>query len=128
MVLQRILLVLNHIFFVVGKDVEGNSPSALKDETPQTPNFISKVLWNRETFPFLLSFLLRMLLIILTLFLKVIEKASAFVSAGTVCAYFEGKENECFCMVGMTRKPALSSGLFSPITEEPGLFGPHLAV
>uniref|UniRef100_A0A8D0ENA5 Uncharacterized protein n=1 Tax=Strix occidentalis caurina TaxID=311401 RepID=A0A8D0ENA5_STROC len=28
-----------------GKDVEGNSPSALKDETPQTPNSISKVLW-----------------------------------------------------------------------------------
>ncbi|XP_075568487.1 oxysterol-binding protein-related protein 5 isoform X2 [Pelecanus crispus] len=27
-----------------GKDVEGNSPSVLKDETPQTPNSISKVL------------------------------------------------------------------------------------
>lgn len=93
MVLHRILLVLNHIFFVAGKDVEGNSPSALKDETPQTPNFISKVLWDREPFTFLLSFLLRMLLIILTLFFKVIEKVSPSVSAGTVCAYSEGKEN-----------------------------------
>lgn len=55
-------------FFVAGKDVEGNSPSALKDETPQTPNFISKVLQDRETFSFLLSFLLKMLFIILTLF------------------------------------------------------------
>ncbi|XP_009959650.1 PREDICTED: oxysterol-binding protein-related protein 5-like [Leptosomus discolor] len=27
----------------LGKDVEGNSPSALKDETPQTPNSISKI-------------------------------------------------------------------------------------
>ncbi|KAM9372818.1 oxysterol-binding protein-related protein 5 [Phaethornis superciliosus] len=26
-----------------GKDVEGNSPSALKDETPQTPNSVSKI-------------------------------------------------------------------------------------
>uniref|UniRef100_A0A8C3LTN6 Oxysterol binding protein like 5 n=1 Tax=Chrysolophus pictus TaxID=9089 RepID=A0A8C3LTN6_CHRPC len=30
-----------------GKDVEGNSPSMLKDETPQTPNSVSKVLWDR---------------------------------------------------------------------------------
>uniref|UniRef100_A0A8C5TRR0 Uncharacterized protein n=1 Tax=Malurus cyaneus samueli TaxID=2593467 RepID=A0A8C5TRR0_9PASS len=26
-----------------GKDVEGNSPSALKDDPPQTPNSISKI-------------------------------------------------------------------------------------
>lgn len=74
MALHRILLVLNHVFFVAGKDVEGNSPSSLKDETPQTPNSISKVLWDREPFPVLLSFLLRILLIILALFLRSLRK------------------------------------------------------
>lgn len=68
-------------YFVAGKDVEGNSPSSLKDETPQTPNSISKVLWDRELFPVLFSFHLRMLLIILTLLKRVIEKASPSVSA-----------------------------------------------
>lgn len=61
-------------FFVAGKDVEGNSPSALKDETPQTPNSISKVLWSRGFIPLvLLSFLLRLLLII-RVFLKSLQK------------------------------------------------------
>lgn len=58
---------------VAGKDVEGNSPTALKDETPQTPNSISKVLWDPSLV--LLSFLLRLLLIIPTLFfLKSLRK------------------------------------------------------
>lgn len=58
---------------VAGKDVEGNSPTALKDETPQTPNSISKVLWDPSLV--LLSFLLSLLLIIPTLFfLKSLRK------------------------------------------------------
>lgn len=45
-------------FFVAGKDVEGNSPSMLKDETPQTPNSVSKVLLDRVASLVLLSFFL----------------------------------------------------------------------
>ena len=87
--------------FVAGKDVEGNSPSALKDETPQTPNSISKVLWDRDPSLVLLSFLLRLLLIILTpFFFKVIEKASPSVPAGTVCACFERKKMSVFAWLG----------------------------
>lgn len=56
------------LFSVAGKDVEGNSLSALKDETPQTPNSISKVLWDRDESLVLLCGLLRLFLIILTLF------------------------------------------------------------
>jgi len=67
MVLHSISVSESHLF-VAGKEVEGNSPTALKDETPQTPNSISKVLWDRDPSLVLLSFLLRLLLIILTLF------------------------------------------------------------
>lgn len=44
--------------FLAGKDVEGNSPSMLKDETPQTPNSVSKVWWDRVASLVLLSFFL----------------------------------------------------------------------
>lgn len=47
MILPKISVSESHCF-VAGKDVEGNSPSTLKDETPQTPNSISKVLWDRD--------------------------------------------------------------------------------